>query len=478
MPLREAVDIETTGQRVVRQLCEALIFERVCANAPDKDVGCWAWGGTTFRAKVTFGGFDRPRITPGSVQIKRGTGWATASAMDLLGAAPISEPLRRELAEDMHRSEALTDLTAPQVRQRGDRIDMDCDAFESALHEGHPYHPCFKARSGFSDTDHLTYGPEAGHCFQLEWLAVDQSLVNQSLPDRFLESELDAATRLQLCAQATAKGVTLAAHTLVPVHPWQMGALRANPTFQAWREAGRIAHLGAFGDRYRATQSVRTLANADHPDRAHVKTAMAMRNTSSLRIIEPHSVCVAPPISAWLASVLADDPVFHDTCRLTLLREYAGVIVGRDTPLAGHLAAIYRESPQGSGLRPDQVMPLNALAVTEATGEPLIAPWVHRYGIHVWVDQVLRTVILPVWHLMVAHGIGLEAHGQNLLLEHDDGWPWGSWHGISTKVWNMCPTCCRSLNASPILPRSTQSMPTPHPVTSTAWRGVRTCANW
>ena len=425
MSVREAVRTATTSQRVVRQLCEALIFESLCTPAPNLGVGCWTWGGSTFRAKVTFGGFNRPRMTLGSVQIQRGAGWATASVTDLLATAPISEAMRQELTEDLHRSEGLTDLTANTVRQRGPRSAMDCDALESALHEGHLYHPCFKARSGFSDTDHLTYGPEAGRSFQLEWMAVDQTLVDQALPNRFLESELDAATRLQLCAQATAKGVTLATHTLLPVHPWQRRALDTNSTYQAWHEAGRITPLGALGDRYRATQSVRTLANADYPNRAHVKTAMAMRNTSSLRIIEPHSVCVAPAISKWLSTVVASDPVFQNTCRLTLLREYAGIIVGRDTDLTGHLAVLFRESPQGAGLNPDQVMPLNALAMTEPSGEPLFAPWVSHYGIHVWVDQVLRTTILPIWHLMVAHGIGLEAHGQNLLLEHDNGWPIG-----------------------------------------------------
>lgn len=33
--------------------------------------------------------------------------------------------------------------------------------------------------------------------------------------------------------------------------------------------------------------------------------------------------------------------------------------------------------------------------------------------------------MLPIWHLMAAHGIGLEAHGQNLILQHDNGWPTG-----------------------------------------------------
>ncbi|MBY5934970.1 siderophore biosynthesis protein [Tateyamaria omphalii] len=425
MSVHEAVRHETTGDRVLRQLCEAFVFEGLCNPAPRVGIGYWTWGNATFRAKIAEGGFDRPRITPGSVQIRHTTGWRTASVSDVLAAAPMSDTIREELAEDLRRTEVLTDLTAPLVRQRGPRTEMDCNALESALDEGHPYHPCFKARSGFSDADHMSYGPEAGRSFQLEWLAVDQTLVDQVLPDGFLATELDAATRLQLCAQATAKGVTLAAHCLIPVHPWQARALQGDATYRAWRDAGRITPLGAFGDRYSATQSVRTLANVDHPERAHVKTAMAMRNTSSLRIMEPHSVCVAPAISKWLAAIVESDPVFHDACGLRLLREYAGIIVGRETPLAGHLAVLYRESPQSVGLDSGRLVPLNALAVTESSGDPLIHPWINKHGLHIWVDQLLRMVILPVWHLMVAHGIGLEAHGQNLLLEHDNGWPVG-----------------------------------------------------
>ncbi|MEH3147673.1 MAG: ferric iron reductase [Methylobacterium frigidaeris] len=31
--------------------------------------------------------------------------------------------------------------------------------------------------------------------------------------------------------------------------------------------------------------------------------------------------------------------------------------------------------------------------------------------------------MLPVWHLLAAHGVALEAHGQNTILVHRDGWP-------------------------------------------------------
>lgn len=425
MSLNKPIPIETTMDRVLRQLCEAILFERLCCptrEGPDRE---WSCGASQFRARVDVGGFDRPRIHPRSIMTKTADGWRPATLSDVVGALQAEDNLKTELTDDLRRTAYLTDLTRSAVVQRGPRIAMNYDELELALDEGHPYHPCFKARSGFSDADHLAFGPEAAACFQLHWLAVDRELVDQVIPASFWQAELGEATGLQLCNQATAAGVDLSRYALVPTHPWQAEKLKANPLYQGWINAGKITPLGVFGDSYRATQSVRTLSNASDPNRAHVKTSMAMRNTSSLRTIEPHSVCVAPAISDWLAAVLDSDRLFRTACRLTILREYAGMIVGRDTPLAGQLAVLYRESPQACGLTTDQVMPLNALALTEADGQPLIDPWVQKHGLHAWLDQLLQVVVLPVWHLMVAHGIGLEAHGQNLILEHDDGWPVG-----------------------------------------------------
>jgi siderophore synthetase component len=39
------------------------------------------------------------------------------------------------------------------------------------------------------------------------------------------------------------------------------------------------------------------------------------------------------------------------------------------------------------------------------------------------MDRLLDIAVLPVWHLLVAHGIAVEAHGQNMVLVHKDGWP-------------------------------------------------------
>ncbi|TIM60800.1 MAG: rhizobactin siderophore biosynthesis protein RhsF, partial [Mesorhizobium sp.] len=45
------------------------------------------------------------------------------------------------------------------------------------------------------------------------------------------------------------------------------------------------------------------------------------------------------------------------------------------------------------------------------------------YGLDAWLDRLVATVVMPVFHLLVGHGIATEAHGQNLILIHRDGWP-------------------------------------------------------
>ena len=53
----------------------------------------------------------------------------------------------------------------------------------------------------------------------------------------------------------------------------------------------------------------------------------------------------------------------------------------------------------------------------------VIAALLGIFGLMPWMNRLLEVAVLPVWHLLVAHGIAVEAHGQNMLLVHRDGWP-------------------------------------------------------
>ncbi|UWQ35304.1 IucA/IucC family protein (plasmid) [Leisingera sp. M527] len=73
--------------------------------------------------------------------------------------------------------------------------------------------------------------------------------------------------------------------------------------------------------------------------------------------------------------MLDSAPLFTSRYPLTFLPEHAAITAGRGTALDGHLAAIWRRSPQSLGLPEDSMMPMNGLALTEPGGTPLIAPW-------------------------------------------------------------------------------------------------------
>jgi 3,4-dihydroxybenzoyl-citryl-spermidine/N-citryl-spermidine--spermidine ligase len=68
-------------------------------------------------------------------------------------------------------------------------------------------------------------------------------------------------------------------------------------------------------------------------------------------------------------------------------------------------------------------VPFNALLASEQDGRPFVDEWLERHGLARWVEQLLRVTLLPLWRLVSHHGVALEAHAQNLLLLHADGWP-------------------------------------------------------
>lgn len=432
-------DPRTPGahHRVLKQLCEALLCEGWASDlsierkSHDRNGRIiWQFGSRLYQADGGLGAFGRYRLVGDSIRCRdmaeTGTpAWHPASLGQVLDDVGATGAARETLLSDLRHTVRLTDLNAQEMPPRAERHALGVSDLETALIEGHPYHPCFKARSGFSDADHREYGPERGQAFRLEGILVDQSLVRETLPNgHFWRDELGLDEWNRVQARVAALGLS-GRHCLLPVHPWQWRTIQDHGLVREWRDQGRLHQIGQIGAHYRATQSVRTLMNADQPRRAHLKTALAMRNTSSMRVLDPENVAVAPAISRWLGQVIASDGLFQTHYPLTILPEYAAIIAGRDTPLAGYLAAIWRQSPEGLGLPATQMMPLNALAMTEANGQPLIAPWIGKYGVGAWVNQLIRVVVLPVWHMMVAHGIGLEAHGQNLILHHDKGWPTG-----------------------------------------------------
>jgi siderophore synthetase component len=415
---------EEPQERVLRQLAEAILYEGLAQLGPASAAHELEWrlGGRCYRARGTIGPFGRPRLRPASVQVAgRDGSWHPAEIEAMVGALPAGAGVRSRLMEELSQTIELSRWNRDNL-SFADRRALPFAALDSALGEGHSYHPCFKSRTGFSLDDHARFGPECAQPFRLEWLAFRRSEIAFALPGPeadFWQREL-GADRDVLVDRLAGAGQDFETHAILPVHPWQMRHL-AQGALRPWLADARAVALGAAGPRYVASQSLRTLHNCDQPGASSLKLSLSVVSTSSLRVLDPHFVLTGPALSSWLARIVASDPLLRGRYRMDLLAEPAAALVDRHGPLAGQLAAIWRTSPK---LAPGEAaVPFNALTAREADGGAFVAPWLSRYGLHAWLDRLVEVAVMPVWHLLVAQGVALEAHGQNMILVHRDGWP-------------------------------------------------------
>jgi siderophore synthetase component len=416
-----------TEKRVIKQLLEAVVFEKLLPFEMMEE------GykthiiifGNNFRihSEATLSSFGRIRLHESTIKITDLQGHQIPEPIrEIVSQLSNDHKIQDSLIEELHQTILLGDWNEKNLEQPC-RRELSYEEMESAIMEGHPYHPCFKARTGFNTYDHEMYGPEARQSFQLFWVAVKRNYVNTSLPnseEAFLQNEVGERTYSLLLDRLTMAGGTIKDYSLFPVHPWQWEN-KIQQEIKFLRQDD-IIPLGSAGDFYRATQSVRTLWNETHPEKAHIKLPINMVNTSSLRLIEPHSVCTAPALSNWLANLIETDSYLTES--LTILHEYAGMVAMEEFPnLSGHLAAIWRISPTSSVTGLESAVPMNAMSLLEKDGKPFILPWLERYGMKKWMEQFVKVTVVPVWHLLVSEGVALEAHAQNMILVHENGWP-------------------------------------------------------
>jgi 3,4-dihydroxybenzoyl-citryl-spermidine/N-citryl-spermidine--spermidine ligase len=433
---------ETFEERVSRQLLEAFIFEGLLPadallfGGAEMDDGfapvTLKIAGFEVCFEARMGAFDRCEIRKGSAadaETGRPLGLDFAFALaDTTGADPEKlAALQKELTQTVRLCE--WNLSHLRIDQ-GERRSFRYEDLDPSIHEGHPYHPCFKARSGFSDEDHHQFGPEAGGIFELAWLAVRRDRLRVEFPGEervFWTEEIGDETLHELERRMKERQIGFDTHGLLPVHPWQWRTVQ--PRYETEMHQGILLPLGSLGDRYRPTQSLRTLMNSRDPRKAYLKLPMSLVNTSSLRTFEAPLVCTAPHVSNWLSEVVGSDRFFRDTAPLTILKEYAAAIY---QPAAsdeccpwktGELGCIWRESVRSTLEAGECAVPFNALATMECDGRPFIDHWVHRFGLACWLNRLLEVTIPPVWRLLAEHGIAIEAHAQNLVIVHQNGWP-------------------------------------------------------
>ena len=434
-------------RRVLAQLLSAALFEElVFATVLEQDEEKWApvfsphpaeqssssavpGREMPMRARIGFldidfriveGAFGRRRVLPQSVRID-GREPTRERLLSVLGGLQPDPARRNDLIGEFSRT--VSGLSVATDRAIENRRGLPCDALDAAIYEGHPYHPAFRGRLGFSAEDDLAFGPEAGAAFRLHWcLARRERLSETGMIADSPALWADLAGEEVAAAARAAAGDDCAGWRLLPVHPWQWHR-HGRDLLAPAAALGDLHHLGQIGEAYRAGQSLRTLFNQERPGAPHLKLPLDVVNTSVPRVLEPHWTLAAPALSRWFDKLVSDDPWLGENRRLVVLEETGAAIFDRNGSGAEQIGFIWRENPEKAVEDGESAVPLNALMTIEKDGEPFIQPWIERYGVRAYADRLIEVVVLPLLHLLAAHGVAAEAHGQNVVLVHRDGWP-------------------------------------------------------
>jgi siderophore synthetase component len=442
------------SRRVLRQLLEALLFENALPHVEWQDgqdgqdntltvPGLRNDGATVTyqcQAQRTFS-FGRIRVTTPLLRYSGNDGNGQTIAEEASDPALFLAEIAPWLNADAARLEQFAaELLATQIKDahtlysRSGNVlrGADYDTLEARLSDGHPYHPSYKSRLGFTLEDNAAYAPEIASAVTPILLAVRRGRCRWTVSATLAPTSATPASNLlsdadyrQFRDELIRRGLRPEDYLPLPVHPWQWNEVIL-PTCHQALARGELLALGPLLARYLPQQSIRTLSNASEPRQLSLKLSMNLVNTSTSRVLAPHTVQNAAPISDWLQALVAGTDWPSPLARPVLLREVAGVSFTAPAPAQGQygaLACIWRESVHQHLLLNEAAVPMTAVLHIDADGLPLIHPWVQRYGPEEWLQRLIERAWLPVLHLLWRHGTALESHAQNMILLHADGLP-------------------------------------------------------
>lgn len=446
----ESTEYLEVRRRIFRQLIESLIFENIVnptrttiqngieqftIHGKDKlgDPVTYVCRG---KQKVSF---DRIRLTKDPIvrQKKDQEVEVDSFALFFEEIAPFIDADEKRLAmfiNELNETHLKDAVAQYEWKRSVHKKAMTYDEVESEAMEGHPYHPSYKSRIGFTIEDHINFGPDFKPSLSFIWLAVHKKeailSISQSLDYKeFMKQELSPNDYERFVKKLNEKNQHVSDVLFIPVHPWQWENVII-PQFFKELEKGSIILLGEGSDQYIPQQSIRTLSNQTERTKCYVKLPLSITNTSTNRVLAPHTVENTAKISDWLSTIKESDHYLKEELQLVLLREVMGI--SYDTPdrssfeketTYGVLGSIWRESIHSYLKEGEEAVPFNALYHCKEDGIALIDEWVNRYGIENWVKQLLHVSITPLIHLLYAHGIAMESHAQNMVLIHENGWP-------------------------------------------------------
>ena len=345
------------------------------------------------------------------------------------------ESLRKKELELLSRVVESQQVMCHYLEQRLDDPKLQSTRFidsEQAILFGHWLHPTPKSRQGIHEWQHSIYTPELCGKFQLHYFAVDRQLVRQnSIRDETTEQLLAKSL-----AMTPGSIPELADHMLLlPVHPLQAQWLLQQPQIQRRIKLGVMQDIGPLGAEFTATSSVRTLycESLDFM----IKLSIPVKVTNSLRINMDHELDAGMAVASLFRKTgfsenypkfqTIDDPAYM-TLDIEGHEQSGFELILRDNPFHNQddrgqtasepnivsIAALTQDA-----IQPDQSSLLSNTIQQLAKQDQLSL----RQAAVQWFGLYWQCAIETAIRLYDEHGIALEAHQQNSLLDISEGWP-------------------------------------------------------
>jgi aerobactin synthase len=422
------------NQELIAKAIGELTFEQILS--PIKIEESWELilaSGVQYTFSGWMSTWEHLRISPATIQ--RSGEIATSAAqffidsqaetkMDDIVLANFLEEMNNTLYSDQklilkREAHAVAELT-----------NWDGEKLQTILN-GHPKILLNKGRIGWGANALNDYSPESEKSFKLHWIAVRNSLLEGVIPNLEL---MDESFTPEAKAQYLNQFHIPADFTLLPVHPWQWDRFIAIQ-FAGAVAKGDIISYGIAGDDYRPQISLRTLSNVNRPIKMDIKLPLSILNTSCIRGLPAKSIAIGNKVSEILEKICHEDKILK-AANTQILIEKAGVALVQDefiqvksAPYRYHeyLGAVWRTSSRLK-IQKDELAIISAsLFHQDCKNQSLIGAYIKLSSLSTtqWLQAYFKTVVIPLYHLQLHYGVGMVAHGQNIILILKDFAPSG-----------------------------------------------------
>lgn len=294
---------------------------------------------------------------------------------------------------------------------------------EQSLLFGHWLHPTPKSRQGMAGWQHPNFAPELKGRFQLHYFQINRELLREESNNQKSASEIIFHSLKKSLPQLTVPQKDC----LIPMHPLQAQWLLQQDHVREAIEKNLIKDLGPMGASYAATSSIRTVYNPE--EEWMYKFSVPVKITNSLRTNRFHELKAGSAMAKLMEKLrftekypafrMIDDPAYI-TAEFPGQKESGFEVIIRTNPFPGgedkgisSIAALVQDPLPGERSRLQRTIERLALSERRET-QDVCLDWFQKY----W-----KCSIEPLIRLYDEHGLALEAHQQNSVLDLSSGYP-------------------------------------------------------